>query len=211
MKRLLALAVLSLGFSLSSQATVITTLASEDSTISSWGLPDTAAYGQTFNLASAADLNSVLFRIDDNGVVINYDLHIFSWSGNIATGASLASASGSTTGVSGMSSISSSVGSLALAAGDYVAFFQATSNGAAMWGSNGSSDVYAGGEFVFQNNSGDTSEWTTSAWNTDWEGTDFDTAFELVFDRDSNPIPAPATIALFALGLGALGLRRRQV
>ncbi len=211
MKRILLAAALSTGVVASTHAGVITTLAAENSTIVLWGLPDTSAYGQTFNLASAANLNSVLFRIDDFGVATTFDLNIFAWDGSKASGASLASVSGSTAGVAGMADVFSSVGALALAAGDYVAFLQATSPGSAAWGSVDGSDAYAGGEFVFQNNGGNPAQWTTTNWESDWQGPDHDLAFEMVFDEDNNQVPVAPTLPLLVTGFALMFGARRWI
>lgn len=190
-------------------ASTIDTLSGEDSAIYSWGLPNTAAYGQTFTLASAQSLDNVLFRIDDEGTAVSFDLQVFAWDGTKATGASLGSASGSTAGVDAMSDVSIDTGGVALGAGAYVAFLQATSNGPANWGSIAGFDAYAGGEFVFQNNGGDTAQWTTVVWRGDWLGPDYDLAFRLGF-AEVAPVPLAAALPLLGSGLLALGLLGRR-
>ncbi len=207
MKKYLISAALGL-FATFSNASVISTLAEENGTISSWGLPDTAAYGQTFSLDTDAVLNNVVFRINDEGTAITYDLNIFAWAGNIATGSVLGSASGSTMGVDAMQSVDTSLGALALSAGNYVAFYQASSDGSVDWGSV-LSDAYDGGRFVFQNNGGDTSQWTTSSWTVDWQGPGFDLAFELDFDNAEIPVSAPTSLLFTGLALCGLFLGRR--
>jgi hypothetical protein len=77
----------------------VSTLASESGGLSSWGLPNTAAYGQTFTVANATRLDTVTFRIRDN-VGIGYDLQVFAWdpTARRVTGSSLGSTSGTTPG-----------------------------------------------------------------------------------------------------------------
>lgn len=206
MKNTICTAALLAGLATGASAAQISTLAGENSAIASWGLPNTAAYGQTFTLGSAGSLDNVTFRIDDSGSAVTYDLQVFAWGGTMATGTSLGSVSGATSGVSGMSTVSIGTGGIDLGAGTFVAFLQATSNGGTRWGSVNGSDAYAGGEFVFQNNGGNTSQWTTSNWSGDWQGPDYDLAFAL----DVSPIPLPAGLPLLVGALGALGLVRRK-
>lgn len=111
-----------------------------------------------------------------------------------------------------MADVLSNIGAVALAAGDYVAFLQATSPNNATWGSIDTSDIYAGGEFVFQNNGGNPALWTTSDWSSDWQGTNYDLAFEMVFDENNNnDVPVAPTLPLLVTGIVLMfGARRRQ-
>lgn len=200
------LAVMATGAS----AGTVSTLGSEDSQIIYWGLPDTAAYGQTFTLGSAATVNDVTFRIDDFGASVSYVLNIFAWDGSKTSGSALWSAGGSTSGVAGMTTILTSAGNTLLGAGQFVAFLQATSTGSTAWGSVAGSDAYAGGAFVFQNNGGDQSQWGTVNWSTDWQGPGYDLAFAINYD-DVAAVPLPAGLPLLAAGIGGLfALRRRR-
>jgi hypothetical protein len=52
-------------------ALTVSTLADRDSTAFSWGLPDTAAYGQTFSLAGAENITDFTFVINDGGTSIS--------------------------------------------------------------------------------------------------------------------------------------------
>jgi hypothetical protein len=156
----------------------ISTLGSESSTLQPWGLPNTAAYGQTFTVANAGRLDRVTFRINDS-VGIGYDLRIFAWDPvlNRVIGPSLGSVAGTTPGAGVMSSVVVDTGGVALpSAGQYVAFLQATSNGSSNWGT--ADDSYAGGGYVFQNNSGDTSQWSGTGWAT----SNIDMAFALALN-----------------------------
>jgi hypothetical protein len=158
----------------------ISTLANESSSISSWGLPDTAAYGQTFMVNSTSRLNNVTFRINDGGIAITYDAKVFAWDSvnKRVMGAALASASSQTAGASGMQTVTITTDGANLAgAGTYVVFLQATSAGNASWGSTDDA-TYADGTFVFQNNSGDILQWDSTAWT---DGFGLDLAFALNF------------------------------
>ena len=187
-------------------AATISTLADESVSISPFGLPNTAAYGQTFTLDAAATLNSLTFLINDGGSAISYDLHIAAWNGSMVSGASLFTSSGSTAGVADFAAVSSSLGDTLAAAGQYVAFFQATSTGSAQWRGTDSAGTYDGGEFVFQNNGGNVSQWTTVNWNAFGSR---DLAFEIVTDSVA-AVPLPASLPLLLAGFGGLAAMRRR-
>jgi uncharacterized protein with beta-barrel porin domain len=72
-------------------------------------------------------------------------------------------------------------------AGQYVIFLQATSNGGASWRAADSSNPlsHAGGTFVYQDNSGDTSKWDTEAWN---DIASLDAIFEFLFTLGLIPV-----------------------
>lgn len=209
MKHLLLGIAAAVSLATAASAATIDTLAGQNSAISSWGLPNTASYGQTFTLDTDASLTDVLFRINDYGNAVSYDLHVLAWDGTRASGSSLGSVSGTTAGVVGMRDVSIATGGFTLGAGSYVAFLQATSRGMTSWGSVAMSDAYSGGEFVFQNNGGDTSLWTTTDWRGDWQGANSDLAFRIDYEEIA-PIPVAPALPLLATGLAALVLLRRR-
>lgn len=187
---------------------LIDTFGAENSSVYSWGLPDTAAYGQTFTLGASETVNNFSFRINDGGSAIGYTAYVFAWdSGNAVTsGSALFSTSGTTSGNGLMQTYTINTGSLALGSGMYVAFLQASSGGAASWGST-TNDVYAGGSFVFQNNGGDSSQWGSSGWTTGWS-----TAADVSFAVNGVPaaVPVAPALPLLASGIGALAVLRRR-
>lgn len=194
-------------------STVISTLALENDDIYWWGLPNTAAYGQTFTLAAPASFNEVQFRINDLGEAIDFTGYLFSWSGNSVTGSALGAVNGTTAGQSGMETVTVDFGAVDLLAGEYVAFLQATSVTASLsrWGSVNGMDAYAGGLFVYQNNDGDISQ-ITGPWIPDYQGSGYDLAFAITLDREAPgviPLPAGLPLLLGALGLLGLAARRR--
>ena len=202
--------------------TTISTLGSENGTVSQWGLPRTAAYGQTFTVAGATRLDRVTFRIDDNrsgnaGVTpISYQFQVFAWNAATrrATGLSLGSTTGATSGSGRPETVVVETGGVDLpSAGQYVVFLQATSNGRAAWARTPGT-AYADGSFVSQNNSGNTANWTTRNWTVTQSR---DLVFELLFDVvDHAAIAAAAADALMSTAatsarlvvLGADGLVR---
>ncbi len=124
-------------------ATTISTLGDQDNGVTNWGLPDTVRYGQTVTFASSTTLNSFEFVIDDTGAPISYNAYVYAWDTDHATGASLFSVGGATSGVSGYQNYTINTGALALSAGTYVLFLEATSDGSSVWGSVTGSDPYA--------------------------------------------------------------------
>jgi Autotransporter beta-domain len=185
MRKLEAGAVLAMSTMLSGAAwgQDISTLASESSTLSPWGLPDTAAYGQTFTVGSATRLGNVVFRINDRGTAITYQMRVFAWdaANRRVVGPSLASTSGSSAGAAAMTSVSTNTSATLSGAGQYVVFLQATSNGSSIWGTAPGAS-YGGGDLVFQNNGGDTGQWSTVAWFVaDDRFVSLDMAFALSF------------------------------
>jgi hypothetical protein len=179
----------------------VSTLASESGGLSSWGLPNTAAYGQTFTVANATRLDTVTFRIRDN-VGIGYDLQVFAWdpTARRVTGSSLGSTSGTTPGTGSMSSVVIDTGGVQLpSAGQYVAFLQATSNGPATWGTAG--DSYAGNSYVYQNNGGNTASWASSGWAV---SSATDMAFALAFNFGPKTTEEIATLAAGSNAVGRL-------
>lgn len=180
---------------------VISTLEGESSTIASWGLPDTSAYGQTFTISEALDLSTVTFRINDRGNSINYDLYVYAWDAESAsaTGEVLATGSGSTAGTDEMADVVTAT-SGGLEAGEYIVLLQATSDGSAYWGSS-SDEIYADGSFVYQNNSDDASQHTASSWSL-WYGSDL--AYELTFGEFLAAITTSGIDKMAAATVGAM-------
>jgi hypothetical protein len=188
-------------------ATTVSTLPQENSTIYSWGLPDTAAYGQTFTVGASENLNAFSFRINDGGTAIGYVAYLFKWSGVGTVGGALLNIAGATVGVASMQTETVAAGSVALSAGQYVFFLQATSAGSANWGSVTGGSVYSGGAFVFQNNTGDINGFG-NGWNTDWQGPGSDLAFS--YTTSVSAVPLPAALPLLGFALGGLGFARRR-
>ncbi|MDO9640210.1 MAG: VPLPA-CTERM sorting domain-containing protein [Pseudotabrizicola sp.] len=202
-------AALSIGLSGNANAATISTLADENSTIYSWGLPDTAAYGQTFSVMALSVLNAFSFRVNDFGLSMDFQANVFSWDGFKTVGSAIFSTMGATIGSASMQTVTVNTGTTALGSGQYVAFLQALTEGNARWGSVAGVDSYAGGAFVFQNNTGDTSLWGVSNWTSNWQGVGSDLAFEVVLDAVA-PVPLPAGGVLLLTALAATAVLRRR-
>ena len=210
--KLLATSALALSLATAAaSAATISTLGAEDSTIGSWGTGATSAYGQSFTFAADVDFESVTFRIN-SGAAINYDAYLYEMTGaaftDVTTGGVIASVSGVAGGTGTMGSYTADFGSVALGAGTYAVFFQATGGGASSnWGRTLSDDAYAGGTFLFQNNGGDASQLNGGTLGF---GNFGDLAFEITYDSIVAPVPLPATALLLALPLAGLGFAGRR-
>jgi hypothetical protein len=169
--------------------------------ISSFGVPNTATYGQTITvLPGAGALTSFDFEIGNCTAAVDFRAQVFAWdAGNQrATGASLFQSGVITVpanpGVFQLVTINT--GALALAPGQYVLMASTsqdqTINNACRWGSVGNNTAYAGGQFVFLNNGTNTAAWTTSQWSFIAE----DLAFRAIF---AGGVPTMPEWAMFLL------------
>jgi hypothetical protein len=185
--------------------------------ISSFGVPNTATYGQTITVpAGGTVLNGYSVEIGQCSASVTFRGSVYAWNGTMATGAALFSSS--TQSVPADASyhlVSFNTGSLNLPAGQYVLFASTSADqgsappSACRWGALPNDTTYTGGNFVYLNNTADTTLWTTSAWSN--------IAEDLAFRVNSAPVSVPAvsTTGLLAAVLllaaaGAVTLRRRQ-
>lgn len=179
-------------------------------TVSPFGRPDTATYGQTF-VAPLVDnvLDSFDFDLYDG--VDTFKFYVMEWDGSKATGPILYESS-TLTGPGGLTTYTINTGGVSLVGGGSYVGFISTS---ALPGNTGASFSYLGsvdytdGRFVFLNNGPDAGQWTTTSWNyfgsTDW-------AFTAKFSPGSPAVPEPGTVAMLA-GMGGAALlviRRRR-
>lgn len=189
--------------------------------IAPFGQPQTATYGQTFTatneLGTIIDSFSFfLSNVASSNTV--FAAYIAQWDGLKATGPMLYTSASSSlpVGQGGFSQVSFNTGGISLVAGlKYVAFlstsaFTANGNTTTNMGVVSNTATYAGGEFVFFNNS-DFSQLTTTNWDN-FLGNFGDAAFQASFSNQTSTVSAPATLPMFGLAalLIAGGLRSRQ-
>jgi hypothetical protein len=183
------------------------------SSIGSFGVPNTATYGQTITTDAAGGiLDSFSFYLSSLGST-PFQAYVFAWDGSKATGPALFTSSVLTTGsYSGYQEVSVNTGGVNLAANSaYVLAFSTSglqtgqANRSSRWGFEG--DVYSGGEFVYLNNTDNLSALTSQAWTAWYDGSDL--AFKANFSAVA-AVPEPETYALFAAGLGLMGWSRRR-
>jgi hypothetical protein len=159
--------------------------------ISSFGVPNTATYGQTVAVsAGMSPLRSFAFEIGNCGANVSFRGHVYAWDGSKATGSSLFdSPVMSVPAGPSFQAVTFDTGDLALAPGTYVLFASTSQDqaGAPMsacrWGAIPNDNTYRGGHFVFLNNGTNPPAWTTDAWSSIYE--------DLAFRVDGLAGPAP--------------------
>jgi hypothetical protein len=204
-------------FAASAHAQAINTIPGWDGNqyISSFGVTDTATYGETITVAAGAtSLNSFSFEIGNCSANVTFRGSVYAWDGTKATGPSLFTSpvmtvnSGSTYQL-----VTFNTGGVSLPAGTYVLFASTSQdqtgapNSSCRWGSVGNNTAYAGGQFVFLNNGPNPGQWTTSTWSN----INQDLAFQvngLTTAPQATGVPAASTTSLLIglVGLTAVGL-----
>ncbi|QMV74124.1 IPTL-CTERM sorting domain-containing protein [Comamonas piscis] len=148
------------------------------SSVSSFGLPNTATYGQTIMAPTLpAKLQAFEIRINPQGMAFPFKFYVYEWDpvAQQATGPQMyASAVQTTEAVSVFQTYAVSDLNVTLVPGKSYVLFASVSEtpgpvASSRWGSvDGGS--YADGQFVFVNNSGNPSAWTSQQWTTNWNG-----------------------------------------
>jgi len=164
----------------STPASAVSTYKSWDGSqdVTEFGCPDTTTYGQVITVGNKNTLNKFAFSwlyvgSDGGSMVVRGE--VYAWDGQKATGSALWESKPRTISFTDavFHSETFKTGPLPLTPhAQYVLFAsidkdyeQCTNNYILGWGSVDDS-VYGKGTFVYQNNAGDESQWTNSAWNT---------------------------------------------
>ena len=143
--------------------------------ISSFGVTDTATYGQTITVGNGASpLVSYTFQIGNCSAQVTFRGYVYAWDSvnNRATGPALFSSPAQTLAASATyTPVIFNVGSLSLPPGQYV-LFASTSNdqsgapaSACRWGALTNNTAIPGGQFVFINNGPNPAQWTSNSWS----------------------------------------------
>lgn len=172
-----ALALTALG---SSPASAITTYPEWNGSqqIVSFGCPNTTTYGQVITVKNKTMLNKFSFSwkyAGESGGSMVVRGEVYQWDGSKATGSALWESD--TRKVSFTDSVfhkeAFKPGALPLTSGQQYVLFasidkdfaKCKNNYVVGWGSVDDS-AYTGGTFVYQNNSGNSANWTTTTWST---------------------------------------------
>jgi hypothetical protein len=204
-------------FAVPASAATVDTSAGATGLIQPFGATDTATYGQTFTVGTDTILQSFAMflsgRMGGSGTV---DLrgYVAGWDGFKATSILYTSATQTMNADGTRQEFDFDTGNLALVEGQRYVAFLSTSELASQSYSTfgmpyGSNALYAGGSFVYYNNSTNFGALTTNAWDCNSSNCSFaDASFKL--DLAASAVPEPATIALMGVGLfGVVGRRRR--
>lgn len=188
--------------------------------ISSFGVTNTATYGQTVTVATPTQLLGFTFNIGNCSAPVTFRGHVYAWNGSMATGASLYDGPTQTVPAdSAYHTVSfAPPAHIALAAGQYVLFASTSEDQASAtpascrWGALTNNTTYAGGQFVFINNGPAPGQWTTVNWSNIAE----DLAFTANFTATAATAPALSqwslmTLCLLLLGAGFITVRRSRV
>jgi len=181
----------------------ISTLADENNVASSFGDDASATYGQTVTVPAVdvppgvpVVLTSFTFRMDLPAGLI-FRGFVYAWDGTKATGPELFQSEPVQTAGSGMETVTFTTPEIPVVVGqEYVLFASITLDVAADVGEgNGpwgivTPSTYADGSFVFLDNDGDASQWTTVDWN-EFIFITADAAFSAVFGGATPPPPPP--------------------
>ena len=181
--------------------------------ISSFGVTDTATYGQTLTLASSGLLNNFSFEIGNCGAQVTFRGEVYAWDGTKATGPALWEGAPQTLPNSSAFALVTMSPGVTLTPGQYVIFVSTSKDqsgapsSACRFGAV-TNTAYSGGLFVFMNNTANPALWTTNTWSTISE----DLAMYVTINGYPPPgTPLPSSFPLVVIGLIALGVAGRAL
>ena len=187
--------------------------------ISSFGVTNTATYGQTITVTSGfGNLLGFSFQIGNCSADVTFRGHVYAWDGSKATGAALFNSAPQTVTASATyTQVTFNTGTLALPLGQYVLFASTSEDqggaptSACRWGSLTNNTFYPGGQFVFINNGPDPTQWTANNWSNIGQ----DLAFTISIDGSLYSVPTLSEWGMILLagllvGGGFLMLRSRS-
>lgn len=192
----------------------IDTTANATSTMGSFGVPDTATYGQIITIPTgSSNISKFGFKMLTVPSTVSFRGEIYAWdqANSRATGSALyESAVTQTNGATSQVVTFTPSGPIPVTAGQKYVLFVTTSRdqtGNAVSGTlaYNNSNPYSDGKFVYLNNGANPSRWTTQRWD------DFDNvgAFDLGFIAEFNaptPVPTLSQWALIVLGMLLAGV-----
>lgn len=142
--------------------------------ISSFGVTNTATYGQTITIPSGPNqtLSSFTFQIGNCSNAVTFRGHVYAFNGSSATGSSLFDSAPITIPASSgtFQAVTVVTPGVTLAPGLYTLFVSTSEdqagalNSACRFGFL-TADDYSGGNFYFLNNGSSPAQWTTVAWS----------------------------------------------
>ena len=184
--------------------------------ISSFGVTNTATYGQTITVSpNAGPLLRFAFQIGNCNAAVSFRGHVYAFDGTKATGPSLFdSAVQSVPADAAFHLVTFNTGNLVLLPGVYVLFASTSEDqggaqaSACRWGAIPSDTFYTGGQFKYINNGPNPAQWTTTTWSFINE----DLAFQALFNT---PVPTLSEwgmilLACLLVGTGYFILRSRS-
>jgi len=210
------------------RADIISVSQSGSDTLGSWGVTDTATFGQTVTVpVGDITLKSFSFQLggsdpafgDIDGGPIDYKAFVYLWDGSEASGPALFDSGLQTftpppasSPASGFTAVTFTPNINVVAGQQYVMFLSTAGlqsgrpDSTIEWAAD-LSGPYADGDFVFLNNTDDPSLWTTAGWSS-FGGPDL--AFSAEFAAPASTVPEPGSIFLIVSMVGVFPLIRKR-